>query len=313
MSAHASDLSEKWHKQVEGIWHGCPGVYDHDGQWQGYTQADRSIFIDQDGQHLIRVDTKVNCFGRLRARLETPTHLLRVKHVENKRVYEGPDFYGAGYPYGTLILGNDYCVPWSTDNRVTVQLLPGAQLQAYSNVAYEGNTLVCVISGLYRLSRDHETNADTQQLIARHREDEITRSKDVHILPRKTAGVFRGELETYTPDQKLVGMTTVNWDHMPVTQYRCVQDMKLSGAMTRSVRMERTRHENHHFFEDGLWGNGIGFGRAMFWRGNFKSETTRLVGRDFQLDDGSLAVVWELWRADQLEHVLHGVLKFEPR
>ncbi len=309
----STELAEKWHKQVEGIWHGCPGIYDHAGMIQGYTQADRSIFVDDEGHHLIRVETKVDCVGPLRARLETPVHLLKVRHLENKRVYEGPDFFGAGYPYGTLILGNDYCIPWQTDNRVTVQLLPGEQLQAYSNVAYEGNTLVGVITGLYRLSRDYGTNPKTQKVIAEHREDEIRRVKDVHILPPTTAGVFRGELETYRPDQTLVGNTTVEWVHTPHSRYRMTQDMTLSGAVQRHVKIERTRHENHHFFEDGLWGNGIGFGRALFWRGNFTSETTRLIGRDFQLPDGSIAVVWELWRADTLEQVLHGVLRFEPR
>jgi hypothetical protein len=306
----STELAEKWHKQVEGIWHGCPGIYDHAGEWQGYTQADRSIFVDDEGTHLIRVDTKVNCFGKLRARLETPTHLLRVKHVENKRVYDGPDFFGAGYPYGTLILGNDYCVPWQTDNRVTVQLLPGEQVQAYSNVAYEGNALIGVITGLYRVSRDYVSNADTRRQIDAHREEEIARSKDVHVLPTQR-GTFVGELETFTPDQKLVGKTQVAWTHEPVTRYRAVQDVKLTGAMQRGFRAERTRHENHHFFEDGFWGNGISFGRALFWRGNFKSETTRLIGRDYQLDDGSLALVWEMWRADQLEYVMHGVVRFQ--
>jgi hypothetical protein len=308
----STELAEKWHKQVEGTWHGCPGVYDHAGEWQGYTQADRSIFVDDEGAHLIRVDTKVNCFGKLRARLETPTHLLRIKHVENKRVYDGPDFFGAGYPYGTLILGNDYCVPWQTDNRVTVQLLPGEQLQAYSNVAYEGNALIGVITGLYRLSRDYGTNAETRRHIDAHREEEIVHSKDVHILPTK-AGSFVGALETYTPDQKLVGSTQVAWNHSPLTRYRALQEVKLTGAIERSFRTERTRHENHHFFEDGFWGNGLSFGRALFWRGNFKAETTRLIGRDYQLDDGSLALVWEMWRADQLEYVMHGVVKFQTR
>lgn len=306
----SAGLAEKWHKQVEGIWHGCPGIYDHEGLWQGYVQADRSIFVDDEGSHLIRVDTQVNCFGKLRARLETPSHLLRVAHVENKRVYNGPDFYGAGYPYGTLILGNDYCVPWATDNRVTVQLLPGGEVQAYSNVAYEGNTLVGVITGLYRISRDYETNGDTRSMIAVHREDEIRRSKDVHILPPNEAGVYEGELETYTPNQEMVGTTKVEWKHTPHGRYRCTQDVKLSGAYARSFCMTRTRHENHHFYEDGLWGNGIGFGRALFWRGNFNGETTRLIGRDYQLPDGTLALVWEMWRADQLEYVMHGVVKF---
>ncbi len=305
-------LADKWHKQVEGTWHGCPGIYDHAGRRQGHVQADRSIFVDDEGTHLIRVDTRVDCFGALRARLETPQHLLRVKHVENKRVYEGPDFYGAGYPYGSLILGNDYCVPWATDNRVTVQLLPGGELQAYSNVAYEGNTLVCVITGLYRLSRDLAENPDTQRRVDAHRKDEIARSNDVHLLPPTRAGIYTGELETYTPDQRLVGMTQVRWEHLPETRSRCRQKVSLSGAYQRHFVVERTRHENHAFFAEGLWGNGISFGRALFWRGNFTSETTRLIGRDYLLGDDSLALVWEMWRADQLEYVMHGVVRFVP-
>ena len=51
------------------------------------------------------------------------------------------------------------------------------------------------------------------------------------------------------------------------------------------------------------------------YRGELETDTPdqKLVGRDFQLEDGSLALVWEMWRADQLGYVLHGVLKLEAR
>ena len=310
MSVQDKDLAEKWHKQVEGIWHGCPGIFDKDGNYQGYVQADRSIYIDDEGTHLIRVDTKVNCQGPLRTRLETPQHLLTVSHVEEKRVYNGPDFYGCGYPYGTLILGNDYCIPWRTDNRVHVQLLPGEQLQAYSNTAIEGNQIVCVITGLYKLSRDYDTNEATRQMIEEHRNHEIAIAKNPHILERRATGTFHGKLETFTPDQKMVGETEVTWKHNPITQYRQEMNLTMTGAYERECRIERNRHENRYWFEDGFWGNGIAYGRAHFWRGNFKGETTRLIARDFKLEDGSLAVVWEAYRADTLEYVMHGVLKW---
>ncbi len=312
MSIHEKHLAEKWHKQVAGIWHGCPGIFDAEGNSLGHVQADRSIFVEDEGQHLIKVETKVDCTGSLRSRLETPMHLLRVKHLEDKRVYEGPDFYGTGYPYGSLILGNDYCVPWHTDNRVHVQLLPGTDIQAYSNVAIEGNTVVGVITGLYQQSQDYETNPETREKIDAYRLDEIKRRHEVHLLPRSTPGTFRGKLETYTPDQKCIGETTVEWKHIPHTQYTCRQEMTLSGAYERQVNIERSRHENHHFFEDGFWGNAIGYGRALFWTGHFRGETTRLKGRDFQLDNHSRGVVWEFFRADTLEYVMHGVLDFEP-
>ena len=149
-------------------------------------------------------------------------------------------------------------------------------------------------------------------MVAQHREDEIRKSKDVHLLPRYAAGHFEGEVETYTPDQKMVGTTKIRWRHEPHTQYRCSQNLQLSGALNREIRMERTRHENHHFYEDGFYGNAVSFGRALFWRGNIKGETVRIIGRDFQLDGGDMAVAWEFWRADTLENVVHGVLKWTP-
>ena len=148
------DLAGKWHRRVEGIWHGCPSVYDASGDYKGYIQADRSIYIDQEDNYIIQVATDVKVPGVLGNRLNTPLHVLKVKHFENKRVYEGPDFYGAGYPYGDLILGNDYCVPWASENRVTVQLLPDGKSQAYSTVLYDGHAVHSVVTGIYLQSKD---------------------------------------------------------------------------------------------------------------------------------------------------------------
>jgi hypothetical protein len=305
-----------WHKHVEGTWHGLPSLFDAAGNHVGFVQADRTIEIDPETkQPLIRVATRVDATGPLRARLEHPEHLLRTRNDGGARVYDGPDFYGAGLPFGSLVLGADYCVPWTSDNQVAVHVLPDGKTQAYSTLLYQGPTIHAVINGIYRLSPPPGTpGAPSPTELDEHRARERREGATPHTWPVRTRGRFRGELEAWSGDQTRAGTVAVAIDHAPQTPSRAEWTITLRGALERSLRVTRVRHGASHFYEGpDLFGNGIAYGRALFTTQHLAREPRRIRGREFLLDDkGTMSVVWEFLRDEKRELVLHGVLTFDP-
>lgn len=310
-------VAETWQRQVEGTWHGWPSIFDAAGNHLGHVQADRSIF-EQDGERLIQVKTTVDCAGPTRSRLEHAQHLLRVKHVEAARVYDGEDFFGAGLPYGSLVLGSDYCLPWTSDNRVAVHVLPDGKTQAYSTLLFQGPAIHAVINGIYRLSSDYDTNPETRASIDAFVRAEKAIGARPYLLPKRARGAFRGEVEVYSGGQEKLGRAAVTMTHAPLGLARSETTLTIDGSVTslsgRALRFVRTRHENQHFFEGpDVFGNAIGYGRALYTTQHVRGEALRIRGREFILDDRfTMSVVWEVFRADRLEHVVHGVLSWEP-
>ena len=306
------DLSAKWHHQVEGIWHGMPAVYDAAGGFHGCIQADRAIYLDDAGRPLIRVKTDLSrVTGPLRQRLEHDEHLLRVAHLEDKRVYEGPDFYGAGYPYGSLILGNDYCVPWLADNRVGVQLLPDGERQAYSTILFEGPAMLGIIVGLYRQTKDYADNPQTRRDIAAFREAEVAAATSVYGQPAGRS-VWTGNLEVRDGGQKKVSHSQARLERQQQSHFRWDNRLQLEGGLTCSYAWSNARHEGLWTCEGDLWGNGRAWGRALYSTLHVRSETRRLKTREFLLDGGRrLAVILEFYRAEEPEYVVHGLLERE--
>ena len=276
----SSNFAEKWHTQVAGIWHGCPSVFDSRGQYLGYIQADRKIFKDDNENYLIEVETETHIPGPMGIRLHHPCHRLEVSHKEQKRVYTGPDFYGAGYPYGDLILGNDYCVPWTSDNRVTVQLLPDGESQAYSTLLYQGGTLHAVVCGVYLQSLDFETNQETRQKISHHRLSEIGAGRNATKLLKERPRNLQGNCQIFDSKQNLTGSSMMqvtmseSKESVPTLRYTLEGDLNLSG--TSSVQW----HENNFSYHGpDFWGNGISYGRMVLNHLYQKGEILRRIYR----------------------------------
>jgi hypothetical protein len=311
LSGVEAGIAETWQRQVEGTWHGFPSIFDATGRHLGHVQADRSIF-ERGGERLIQVKTTVDCAEPTRSRLEHAQHLLRVKHAGTSRVYDGEDFFGAGLPYGSLVLGSDYCLPWTSDNRVTVHVLPDGKTQAYSTLLYQGPAIHAVINGIYRLSHDYASNAETRAQIDAFVAGEKAIGARPYLLPKRGKGTFTGELEVYSASQEKVGRSAVSIAYTPVGLARAETVLRMDGPIARELRFVRTRHENQHFFEGpDVFGNAIGYGRALYTTQHVRGEALRIRGREFILDDRhTMSVVWELFRDDRLEHVAHGVLTF---
>ena len=131
-----------WQQQIEGEWHGLPSIFDVNGHHIGYNKVYRASLF-QDGQTTYTMNTKiVEAAGPLVARLEvSDLFSFGVIDSDADRIYLGPDFIGAGHPYGTLVDAHYYSPGWSADLRTMVHILPDNQTQVYSSLLYDGPTL----------------------------------------------------------------------------------------------------------------------------------------------------------------------------
>jgi hypothetical protein len=306
-----NEHAERWHDTVSGTWHGWPSIFDAQGNHVGHVRADRRISRDGGAEPVIRVPTTVDVQGLLRSRLEHREHLLRVTHVDGSRVYLGPDFYGAGHPFGSCLVGNDYCVPWASDNQVMVQVLEDGRRQVYSTLLYQGPAIHAVITGLYLLTTERDAGARdaVDAHLARERRD----GARPYVLEGRPAGSFGGALEIFAGDQSRLGRCEARLRYVPVGPQRAETSIALGGVIGREFRTVRSRHQNQHFFEGpDLWGNGIGYGRALFTVQHVRGEPLRIRGREFLIDDDQLAVAWEFLRADRREQLAFGTLHWKP-
>jgi len=101
-----------WQKNIEGEWHGLPSIFDVNGNHSGYNKVYRSsTFVD--GKTTYMMNTKIqHGQGPLLSRLEvSDIFLFGVIDSDQDRIYLGPDFIGAGHPYGTLV-GCPLLLPW---------------------------------------------------------------------------------------------------------------------------------------------------------------------------------------------------------
>jgi hypothetical protein len=312
MKLDRSIAATRWQQTVEGTWHGWPAIFDASGTHRGFVQADRRIELEG-GAPVIRVKTSVEVDSILRWRLEHDEHVLHVEHLQSCRVYVGPDFYGAGYPFGHCLIGTDYCVPWASDNRVMVQVLPDGQTQAYCTLLYRGPTLHAVINGIYKLRRPGDDSDDTNQRIAAHIAHERAHGSRPHILCHRGPGRFVGQVQIFDAEQGLRGTSEASLSLRPVGAMRAEGALELGGELDCSLRFARSRHENLYYYEGpDLWGNGIAYGRALYTTQHLRGQPARIRGREFLIDGSQMLVVaWEFLREERLEHMVFGVLSWE--
>ena len=164
-----SDLEKKsvesdWQQKITGEWYGCPSVFDISGEHKGYDKVTRSS-VYKDGLTTYYMDTKLEATGDVRSRFEAQNFAFGVKDSDQDRIYMGPDFFGAGHPYGMLVDAHYYSPGWSADLKTMVHILPDGKTQVYSSQLFEGPRLISVFNGIYLMATDYETNPETKQRI----------------------------------------------------------------------------------------------------------------------------------------------------
>jgi hypothetical protein len=294
-------MKSEWQKRIEGEWHGIPSVFDAAGNHMGHISVRRASVTDG-SRTTYTMDTRLNVTGPLRARFEARDFAFGVADGDRDRVYLGPDFIGAGHPFGQVVDAHYYSPAWQADLRTLVHILPDGKMQAYSSQLFEGPTLIAVFNGLYALSGDEG-----------FLEAERSRGATSHVLPFKQAGKWSGALSVHDGEAQPLGQVQAILSYRPLTLLRAQVEVHLQGALERRWRYERARQGNRHVFDGpDLWGNAIGYGRALYTSQHVHGVSEKLRGREFLLDDDyTLSVVWQLSRSDRVTHVLYGCLRWQ--
>lgn len=306
-----TDTPSQWQQRIAGEWHGRPSLFDAQGTWCGYEDIRRSsTFVD--GVTTYRMDGGLTGGGPLAGQFKLAAPFeFGVVDSDANRLYTGPDFFGAGQPYGSFVDAHYYGPGWQVDLNTWNQVLPDAQTQVYSSVLYQGWAVVGCFNGVY-------TRSDDAVHVASFLEAETRRGPVPYILPTKQAGSYRGECELWGADQKPRGAVAVTIGLDPVDLLRTNRCVSWTGALDRAFTMQARRDGNRLFFEGpDAWGNAIGFGRASFGSWHF-GDAVKVRGREFALDaepgmssGGRLAVVYEIFHGNVLDSVLHGVVTWE--
>lgn len=296
-----------WQKRIEGDWYGVPAVFDAEGTCVGRIEVDRAS-RNEGGRTTYTMNTRLDVKGPLRARFEAKDFAFGVMDGDKDRVYLGPDFVGAGHPYGALVDAHYYSPAWMADLRTMVHVLEDGATQIYSSQLYEGPAMIAVFNGIYR---KHDGNA---QAMERFLETERAAGEQPHVLPFKEAGRWSGNLTVYGADQKHVGSAEAVIDYRPRDLLHAAVQMKVTGAIELAGSFGRGRVGHRHVFEGpDVFGNGIAYGRALYTTKHFYRRALKIRGREFLLgSDYGLAVVWHVYASDRLKHVVFGTLKWEP-
>lgn len=304
-----------WQAAITGEWHGYPSVFEADGTHVGINKVTRASEFEGD-RTTYWMRTAFNATGPLQARFEMGAEGMRFGVIDSDadRVYCGPDFMGAGRPFGMLVDSNYFSPGWNTDLRTINLVLPERKLQVYSSQLFEGDTLVAVFNGLYICTQDHDSNPDTQKLVADFLEEEKANGRRPFVLPVKQAGTWEGELEAYDPEQNRIGSIQARIKYTPMTLVRARVDVELSGALERKYSYETSRDHNHHKFEGpDAFGNGMSYGRYLWSVKHFYGESFKLRSRETLISAGhDLAVVWRFLKSDREHMTVFGCLDWKP-
>jgi hypothetical protein len=303
-----------WQRRIEGVWHGVPAVFDAAGAHLGDIHSEQTVERDEGGAPVYRVRDRANIAGPLLDRLTRSELDLRIIDTGASRVYDGRDIFGAGRPYGPVLLGSDYIVPWGCDSSVIVQLLDGGTRKVYSVLFYQGPALLAALHGCYLLTDDHADRPATRDAVAAFFAAERA------AAPRPYAGItlrpgrWRGAADLAGRDGRTLGPCEVTIEQRPLGEAETELAVAIRGPLSHSWRCTRRRDE-HHYRCAGpdLYGNGIAFGRALFSTCYVKGQALKVVGRDLALDQGrTLSVVWQIVRDEHdLEAVLSGTLEWQ--
>ncbi len=305
-----------WQKSIEGEWHGLPSIFDAEGNHIGYNKVYRaSVFAD--GKTTYTMNTKiVQAAGPLVPRFEvSDTFAFGVIDSDRDRIYLGPDFIGAGHPFGALVDAHYYSPGWTGDLRTMVHILPDGQTQVYSSLIYDGPKIVTVFNGIYKVAFDYHTNPQTQARIDAFCETERINGRNPHILPSKKAGAWHGEMLVYGANQQKLGVNQVHIDYQPLDLLRAEMTVRISGVFDKTYTFRRYRNAARHIFEGpDLFGNSMGYGRALYTSQHFYGEALKIKGREFLIDDHfTLSAVWQFYKSDRMLYTTYGVLNWTEK
>jgi len=305
----SGSIASNWQSQIEGEWYGNPSVFDAEGNHTGWIKVARSS-VFENGQTTYFMDTKFDNVGPLRNRLEVTEFAFGLKDSDTNRIYMGPDFIGAGHPYGALVDAHYYSPGWRADLRTMVHILPDNETQVYSSLLYDGPTICAVFNGVYKVAFDYETNTETRERIDAFCAGERTAGVKPHDIPAKVAGSWSGEMLCYGPDQELAGKVEVTISHQPTSLLRARQTISVSGLFDREYTFDRYHDGNRHTFDGpDLYGNAIAYGRALYTTQHSYGEAWKIQGREFLYDDQlNLSACWKLFDGDQMQYLMYGSL-----
>ena len=309
----SEEQPSKWQKSITGEWHGYPSVFEPDGTHVGWNKVYRSSeFVD--GRTTYRMDTRLQVQGALRARFEARDFEFGVLDSDQDRIYMGPDFMGAGQPYGALVDARYYSPAWTADLRTMVHILPDGKTQVYSSMLYDGPTLCAVFNGVYTVAHDYPENPETQARIDAFVDQEKSAGNTPHVLPFKHAGQWTGTLQVYSADQQAQGEATVVIDYRPLDLLRAEVHVKLTGAAELDLRFVRARNGTRHTFHGpDVYGNAMAYGRALYTTQHVMGTSTRIEGREFIIDeDWTMSLVWHIHRHGNLDQVVFGPVTWTP-
>ncbi|MFM7063416.1 MAG: hypothetical protein ACKO04_07980, partial [Actinomycetes bacterium] len=128
----SEETASTWQQQIEGEWYGNPSVWDPEGNHTGWIKVARSS-VHEDGRTTYYMDTRFDNDGPLRNRFEFSEFAFGLNDDDLNRVYLGPDFIGAGHPYGSLVDAHYYSPAWQADLRTMVHILEDGETQVYSS------------------------------------------------------------------------------------------------------------------------------------------------------------------------------------
>jgi hypothetical protein len=312
MTHQSTNQPSQWQQSIEGEWHGIPSIFDAQGNHVGYNKVYRSS-VFADGRTTYYMDTHLDAVGPLRSRYEATEFAFGVQDSDQDRIYLGPDFIGAGHPYGRLVDAHYYSPAWRSDLRTMVHILPDGQTQVYSSLLYDGPTISGVFNGLYRVAYDYHTNLDTKATIDAFVESERANGQKSHVLPNKQNGRWTGKMQVFDAGQQPVGTNQVIINYRPLDLVRAEMEITLSGVIERQYTFARTRHNNQHTFDGpDVYGNGLGYGRALYTSQHFYGQSFKIRGREFIIDDNhTLSAVWHFLASDKSQYMTFGVLTWQ--
>ena len=279
-------------------------MFDASGAHAGFIKVTRSS-VDVEGRTTYFMDTALEVNGPLRARFEAKDFAFGVGGSERDRVYLGPDFVGAGQPWGSVVDAHYYSPAWQADLRTLVHILPDGKTQAYSSQLFEGPTLVAVFNGLYTMTTEYGKQPEQTRAVDQFIAAERTRGPAPHVLPFKDAGTWSGELVVCDDKQQPAGVVQARIAYRPLTLLRAGVEVQLTGAIERRWRYERARHGRLHTYDGpDIFGNAAGYGRALYLSQHVYGRAESLRGRELILDDQySLSVVWNLEQSGRQTHL----------
>ncbi|MEH6609595.1 MAG: hypothetical protein V7696_09505 [Halioglobus sp.] len=311
-----SDQSKpsNWQQAIDGEWHGCPSLFEHDGTHVGTNKVSRASEF-KDGRTTYWMDTRFDATGPLMDRFEIGARMeFGVVDSDSNRIYTGPDFVGSGRPYGLLVDSRYYSPGWNVDLRTVNHVVPELGLQVYSSQLFEADTLVGVFNGLYVVTHDHDSNPATQKMVTDFIEKEKIDGKKPFNFPVKNEGVFRGEFEVYNNQQELIGHNNVTVTHRPINLLHSEQTIEIEGVINRKWTTMRTRNGgSHQFHGPDMFGNGKSYGRYLYSIRHVYGEALKLWSREVVVDeDYTMVCAWQFLESQKEQYTTFGVLRFEP-